>query len=184
MVWYCLKRRCENPSDAGFKNYGGRGISVCKMWSDSFENFFNDMGQRPESTSIDRIDNDGPYSPENCRWATKLEQDNNRRTNRNITISGETMTATKWARKIGINVATFYSRMRTGWSAERIKSTKINPHKLRLITLRGATMSVQAWEKSLGFGREVIRERLRRGWSEEDALTTPSKKSGFRHYRQ
>ncbi len=97
--WAKLKQRCGNPNHTYFQDYGGRGIKVCERWLHSFENFLEDMGERPSKNySIDRIDFNGNYEPDNCRWATATTQSQNTRHNRNFTINGETKCLAEWCR--------------------------------------------------------------------------------------
>lgn len=125
--WASMIFRCTNRNNPGWMNYGGRGISVCREWRD-FSVFFNDMAERwSPGLELDRIDNNGDYCPQNCRWATKTEQCNNRRSNRLLTWNGETKTLAQWAHGAGIRVSTFWSRIKSGWSVERAISTPIRP---------------------------------------------------------
>lgn len=104
MVWLSMRKRCLKPNDAGYKDYGGRGIKVCKRWLDSFPNFLEDMGDKPtKEHSIDRIDNDGNYEPSNCRWATRLQQGRNKRGVRLITIDGKTKCLAEWVEFLGLD---------------------------------------------------------------------------------
>lgn len=105
-TWCEIKHRCYNKNYAYYKNYGGRGIKMCERWFNSFENFLIDMGDIPEpkeNFSIDRIDNNGDYCPENCRWATRKEQCNNRRSNINIEYKGRHQTLRQWCEELGLN---------------------------------------------------------------------------------
>lgn len=123
-VWAGIKRRCLNPNDKAFTNYGGRGITICRRWADSFEAFLQDMGPRPSAQhSIDRIDNAKGYEPGNCRWASRFEQQANITRNRLITLNGVTKHSADWARITGIKRATIEFRLDHGWSPEQALTT-------------------------------------------------------------
>jgi len=120
-TWNHMLRRCYDEKDKSFRDYGARGVTVCDRWKDSFESFFADMGKRPSKLhSLDRIDNSMGYSPENCRWATRLEQNNNTRRNRPITYKGRTQGVYQWAEELGLPRMTLYNRIYTlGWEMDR-----------------------------------------------------------------
>lgn len=120
-AWLHMKDRCLNPKNKMFSNYGGRGISVCERWINSFQFFFEDMGKKPTSKhSIDRIDNDGNYEPSNCRWATYKTQLRNNRRNRWYEYNGNKMVLQDWADKWGINYQLIQSLLKYGSSFEDI----------------------------------------------------------------
>ena len=120
LAWQNMRARCNRPTHPSYKDYGGRGIAVCKRW-DSYANFLADMGRRPgPGYSIERIDNDGPYSPENCRWATPDEQRRNQRTTRLVTFGGKTQCVTDWSAETGLKVDTIIGRLQRGWPLERV----------------------------------------------------------------
>jgi hypothetical protein len=119
-IWHKMKSRCFNVKDKQFSFYGGRGIKPCERWM-KFENFLADMGPRPSAQhSIDRKDNDGPYSPENCRWATPQEQNRNNRNNNLLTWRGETLSIVEWSERTGLPATALYKRFQMGWDVERM----------------------------------------------------------------
>lgn len=116
-VYWSMRGRCRNKNDPNYKRYGGRGIYVCDRWLEAkngFRNFCADMGDRPPGLTLDRIDNDGPYSPENCRWATSNQQYRNRRSNVWITHNGETKIKADWSRDAGGHYGLVNVRERNG----------------------------------------------------------------------
>lgn len=119
-TWCRIKGRCYNLTDPRYPLYGGRGLTVCARWINSFPNFLADMGERPGKVSIDRIDNSLGYSPENCRWADQKTQCNNKRGNHLLTHAGLTLTMQQWSEKTGIGYSTLRSRINDyGWSIAR-----------------------------------------------------------------
>lgn len=131
-IWGAMKNRCNNPRSKEYYLYGGRGIKVCTRWNKSFQSFYNDMGKRPHpKLSIDRIDNNGHYSPENCRWITRDIQNSNKRNNVNITINGVTKTVTQWAKVSGVNQKTIRNRLNRG--IPDVKAIFTPPHKLKTL---------------------------------------------------
>lgn len=115
VAWCNILKRCYNENDESYLWYGGKGIFVCERWKNDFATFFKDMGVKPAPKyTIERVDNDGPYSPENCRWATWKEQNRNRKDNRLITYSGKILCLTEWAEKLGVTRDFLYAKIRYG----------------------------------------------------------------------
>lgn len=172
-VWLGLKQRCYNEKEISYPNYGARGIKVCDRWLNSFENFLGDMGLCPEGFSIERMDYNGDYCPENCKWATRSEQANNTRANRVISYNGEKKNLGQWAKEYGIDSLVLFKRLKRGWSIERALTIKSNPQ-LRMISFNGEERTLADWARVLGIPVTTIQSRLRRGWSVSDALAKDS----------
>lgn len=163
-IWTDMKTRCYNKNATSFKDYGGRGIEVCERWRRSFSAFFLDMGHRPtDSHSIERKDVNGNYCPENCIWATDIEQANNKRTT--VRAFGEPIS--NLVLSSGIKHATLYRRVKQG-------SGKFNALGVQALTLQlnGKTKTVAEWSKETGIKATTITMRVTKyGWPTERALT-------------
>lgn len=118
-TWCSMKSRCFNPKNKKFHRYGARGITVCERWRNSFENFFFDMGKKPEGMSIERKDNNENYEPLNCRWATPKEQASNTRRNIFVEHEGKKITVSELERRMGFEPEFISVRLRSGWTFER-----------------------------------------------------------------
>jgi len=117
--WLGMKERALNTDHHAYQRYGGRGITICDRWVNSFEAFLEDMGECPVGMSIDRINNDGNYEPTNCRWATAQQQSENRKSNIWIEHQGQRMLIAHWAKRIGMTHSSLRERFKKGWSVER-----------------------------------------------------------------
>lgn len=124
-AWQSMKARCTRPKNKRYPLYGGRGITVCSAWFNSFEKFLEDMGRAPSKEhSLDRIDVNGNYELSNCRWATKEEQSNNKTNNRVLEYLGQTKTVTQWAGSTGISASMLRDRLfKLNWSVEKSLNT-------------------------------------------------------------
>lgn len=188
VVWESMLSRCRNDRD-----YAGRGISVCDEWKDyaKFREWAKQSGYNenaePGKCTIDRIDNNGNYSPDNCRWVDMLAQANNTRKNRLVEYNGETKTASEWARIAGITSKAFYFRLNSGWTMDDIMTTPHlkanrkfdrNSPLSRKATINGETKSILDWCDIYHIDNNLATLRIRNGWSAERAVSTPPRKCG------
>ncbi len=126
ITWVGIRQRCHNPENHAFGNYGGRGITVCGRWRESFANFLADMGERPRGMSIDRINNNGNYEPGNCRWATDTEQARNRRGLRMVEFDGVTLPLKPMCQRLGLNYGAISQRVnKLGWDPIKALTTPL-----------------------------------------------------------
>ena len=117
-IWKAMNKRCSNPASPKWHRYGGRGIVVCSLWASSFEAFLVDMGECPLGQSIERLNNDGPYAPWNCVWATAAQQNRNKSSNRIVSAFGRKQTLAEWSTETGVSVSTISHRLRDGVTPE------------------------------------------------------------------
>lgn len=127
-AWIAMIHRCTNPEYPSYPNYGGRGITVCQEWIEDVRRFVADLGHPPgPEYSLERLDNNGPYAPHNCVWATATEQTRNRRTTRLLTHEGVTKTVQEWAKCSGLKYTTLLRRIDDwGWTVDRALQTTVS----------------------------------------------------------
>lgn len=182
--WRAMKRRCLELTNDNYKYYGGRGIKVCPQWIESFPQFIHDMGKRPSAEyTLERLDNNGDYVPENVVWALALDQNRNKSTTKYLTMEGETRTVGEWSSITGISQHRIYCRLRSGWTINDVLSVPIirgrtsvsrgNCRANRNLTYKGEIRSITEWAKICKMPMKTLHNRIRLGWSTERALTKP-----------
>lgn len=176
-IYDAMLARCYNRNTPSFPRYGGRGITVCDRWYESFAAFYADMGDPPEGHQIDRIDNSMGYSPENCRWVTVKQNCRNRRSNVLLDFRGERLTLAELSERTGIKQHTIAWRIRRGgMSVEEAATTPVESQ-INYITLNGAQVRVIDMAKKLGVKADTILYRINKlGMTPEQAVSVPSKK--------
>lgn len=175
-VWKAMKQRCYMPNSRMFRFYGAKGVTVCDRWRDSFENFIKDMGPRPTAAhSIERVDVEQGYCPENCIWATRREQDRNRRNNVFVVYKGQRMVLADAAQASGISPKTLGKRVRAGCSPETLfdppETTRRGPKTARTVMYQGQEMTLSDAAKASGISKVTLDGRIRKGWPEEQLFS-------------
>lgn len=172
VVWMNMRARCNNPKSTFYRYYGGRGITVCARWS-SFHAFRADMGPKPSPAhTLDRRDNNKNYEPANCRWATRQEQNLNKRSNHILQFRGTSQPIAVWAQQLQMRPGVILGRVSAGWSTEEALTTRPKPRQ-RILHFSGQSKSVTEWAKTLGIHRLTLYKRLSGGWSVHRTLSTP-----------
>ncbi len=178
-AWSQAKNRCYNSNAPQYKDYGGRGIKMCDRWLNNPELFFVDMKANPTNNSVrytlERIDVNGDYSPENCKWADYTEQANNKRTNCIIEFNNQSHTLMEWSRITGLKRETIKDRLNYGWSIEdALTKTAGQPtgKEGRKLQLNDEIHTIKEWCSITSLTKNQINSRLRLGWSVEQTLTT------------
>lgn len=186
--WQEMRTRCEDPKAISFPNYGGRGIKVCERWRNSFENFLEDMGPRPAGRSLDRKRGAEGYSPSNCVWSTRTEQNRNKRSNVLVKYKGREQCLSAWCEELKIPYGRTYHRIVIkGWPAAIAFEAPFVAYAIRhpkdrltgrshMLSYQGMTKTLTQWATALGMSAATLTSRVvQRGWDIERAFTQPVK---------
>ena len=173
-IWQGMLGRCSNPNYPKWRNYGGKGITVCDRWR-TFENFLADMGECPsDNHSIDRICSNGNYEPANTRWSDRYQQANNKTNNVVLEFQGRRLTMAEWAKELDISYNAIQFRLQRGWNIEDTLTVSVRkvPDE-KILTCNGESHNVKEWCKKFGMPYSTLQNRLKRGWSIEESLSIP-----------
>ncbi len=179
-VFNSVQQRCNNPKSTVYYKYGGKGVTVCDRW-DTFEHFVSDMGLRPSvAHSIDRTDNRKGYEPDNCRWATEIQQQRNRSNNRVVEYQGEELCVAELAERIGLSAKLLRARLERGWSVDRAVSTPVQTQNRKSAKRQGVKVhyygrwsTVRELAELGGMTVRTMRWRLKAGWTVKRAVLSP-----------
>lgn len=171
-IWAQMRGRCNLVTNHSYPHYGGRGIKVCERW-ENFENFLSDMGHPPDGLTLDRTDNDGDYTPGNCKWKSRKEQSRNKRSNVLIEYQGKRLCISDVAEAISVAPQTLGKRIREGWPIDAAINHPVSSGAKfdKLISFKGESLGLCQWAKKLGIHKSTLANRFRRGWTIERALT-------------
>lgn len=162
VAWRSMKERCLNPNNSHYHRYGGRGITVCKKWVDSFEAFYADVGDPPEGAWLDRINNNRGYTKSNVRWATPKQQANNRKTNLFIKHNGKRLTLAEWARELNVPYQLLMNRWVKGKRGAELLAPRQQTRD-QTVTYKGKTMTLREWEAVSGVKYQTLWYRHKNG---------------------
>lgn len=162
--WLSMKQRCFNPNSTHYHRYGGRGVTMCQEWADSFDAFRTYIGDPPASgMTLERIDNDKGYEPNNVRWATRKEQANNRATNVTLTWEGKTMTLKQWAEYLGWKYGMLASRWKKGLRGADLFAPRKADERNLPVEYEGRSMTLTEWAKETGVSYVTLHWRHKHG---------------------
>lgn len=177
-TWSRIKQRCLNPNNKSYVNYGGRGITICKEWSESYESFrdWSLNNGYADNLSIDRIDVNGNYEPSNCRWANAKQQANNRRSNLSVTYNGKTKTLKQWSEIFDLSYSVLSRRYKTGLRGSELFAPLETKYMPKVVYYNGESHNLAEWARIYNLNRRTVQERYNKGIRPPELFEKPKKR--------